>query len=42
MRYVIAVVLVTLFILWEVLYDNWHVTRSVVREVSRLFNMIGL
>lgn len=42
MRYVIVVVSVTLFVLWEVMYDNWAVTKAVVAEVRRVLYMIGL
>lgn len=42
MRYVIVVVGVTLFILWEVMYDNWAVTNAVIAEVRRVLFAIGL
>jgi hypothetical protein len=40
MRIVIAVVVVTFFILYEQLYTNWHYTNATLKEVSRLWNMM--
>ena len=40
MRIVIAVVVVTLYILWQQLYDDWQTTQAITREVSRVWNMI--
>jgi len=42
MRIVVAVVVVTLFILWEVMYDNWQFTNAVINEVMRVLHAIGL
>ena len=42
MRYVIFVMAVTLFILWESIYGDWIVTRSVVGEISRVLGRLGL
>ncbi|SMH50414.1 hypothetical protein [Mesorhizobium australicum] len=42
MRIVIAVVVVTFYILYEQLYNNWHMTNAVIAEVSRLLRMAGL
>ncbi len=42
MRIVIAVVVVTFYILYEQLYNNWHMTNAVITEVNRLLRMTGL
>jgi hypothetical protein len=42
MRYVILVMAVTLFILWESIYGDWIVTRTVVGEISRVLGRLGL
>jgi hypothetical protein len=42
MRIVIAVVVVTFFILYEQLYNDWDMTEATIKEVSRLWNMLGL
>ncbi|MFH1796752.1 MAG: hypothetical protein ABIK36_19535 [Pseudomonadota bacterium] len=42
MRIVIAVVVVTAFVIYEQLYNNWAITNAVVKEVSRLLSMAGL
>jgi hypothetical protein len=42
MRIVIAVVAMTLFVLYEQLYNNWEITNGIIREVSRLLGMAGL
>lgn len=41
MRIVIAVMAVTFFILWEVLYDNWRVTNMILAEINRMWQMTG-
>jgi hypothetical protein len=42
MRIVIAVVVVTFFILYEQLYNDWDMTEATIKEISRLWNMLGL
>lgn len=42
MRIVIAVVGVTLFVLWEQIYNDWALTRGFVAEISRVMHQIGL
>lgn len=42
MRYVIAVVVVTFFILYEQLYNDWDITEATIAEVNRLWRMMGL
>lgn len=42
MRYVIAVVVVTCYVLYEQLYNDWDLTDAIVAEVSRLLRMAGL
>jgi len=42
MRYVIIVVAITFYILYEQLYNDWNTTDAVVAEVSRLLRMAGL
>lgn len=41
MRIVIAVMSVTFYILYEVLYGNWRFTNAVIAEVERLWHMTG-
>lgn len=41
MRYVIVIMTVTLFILWEAIYGDWIVTRTVVAEISRVMGKLG-
>ena len=38
----IKVVVVTAFVIYEQLYNNWAITNAVVKEVSRLLSMAGL
>lgn len=42
MRYVIAIVIVTFYVLYEELYNNWHFTTAIVAEVNRLMRLAGL
>lgn len=42
MRIVIAVVVVTFYVLYEQLYNNWAITNGIIKEVSRLLGMAGL
>jgi hypothetical protein len=42
MRYVVAVVVVTFYILYEQMYNDWHFTHAIVAEVSRLLRLAGL
>jgi hypothetical protein len=42
MRYVIVIMTVTVFILWESIYGDWIVTRTVVGEISRVLDRLGL
>lgn len=41
MRIVIAVVVVTFFVLYEQLYNDWDITEATIKEVSRLWRMTG-
>lgn len=41
MRYVVVIVGVALFLIWEILYDDWGVTRMVFNEVARVWSRLG-
>lgn len=41
MRYVLVIMTITLFILWESIYSDWTITRSFAGEVSRVWNRLG-
>jgi len=41
MRIVIAVMTVTFYILYEVLYGDWRMTTAIMAEVMRLWRMTG-
>jgi len=41
MRIVVAVVVVTFFVLYEQIYNDWDITQATIKEVSRLWNMTG-
>ncbi len=41
MRIVVAVVVVTFFILYEQIYNDWDITEATIKEVSRLWHMTG-
>nr|WP_297269853.1 hypothetical protein [Mesorhizobium sp.] len=42
MRIVIAVVVVTFYVLYEQIYNNWAFTNAVIKEAGRLLSMAGL
>lgn len=41
MRYVIVIMAVTLFVLWETIYGDWIITKSVIEEVGRVWRQLG-
>ncbi len=40
MRYVIIIMTATFYVLWQALYDNWHTTHAISKEVMRLWHMM--
>ena len=42
MRYVIVVVAITFYILYEQIYNDWQTTNAIAAEISRLLRMAGL
>jgi|GEM_PF-1491324 len=41
MRYVVIIMTITFYVLWQSLYDDWNTTQAIVAEIRRLLSMAG-
>lgn len=41
MRYVVIIMTITFYVLWQSLYDDWHMTHVIMNELKRLWRMTG-
>lgn len=40
MRYVIVIMTATFYVLWQSLYDDWHMTHAIIMEVTRIWQRL--